>query len=146
MTASFDDFYAKAVSAAMGQGPDDQGNPPLAYVSRHSLMLGECAIPVFGNYHSRDLDERNARALLAQWLDSHGWTVHCDPNDLPVAWGRSASEGTDRIVDWTVQWKEGCNRHTVNVLTDADAVTLSTQALVIAGLATPTAQTPSLGM
>jgi hypothetical protein len=142
MTVAFDQFYAQAISVALTQGPDDHGNPPLASSTRYSLMLGQFAIPVFGNYHSRDLDERTARALLAQWLNAHGWTIHCDPSDLPAAWGHFAKEGSHRFVAWTVQWRESGQQHTVTVPSQAEAVASSTRALVNASLASPLEQTP----
>ena len=132
---SFEEFYARKVSEALFQPPDVEGNPPLARASRYGPALGGCSIPTFGNYHSRLSDEHTVRALLGQWLQAHGWTLCCDPNDLPVAWVRFGIEGADRIVGWSIQWRENGRLESVDVVTEAEAIARSTQALREAGLA-----------
>ena len=132
---SFEEFYAKKVSEALAQPPDGEGNPPLARVSRYGAALGSYSIPAFGNYHSRLCDEHTVRGLLGQWLQAHGWTLCCDPNDLPVAWATFGRQGGDRIVGWSVQWRENGQLQSADRVTEAEAVARSTRAVLDAGLA-----------
>lgn len=102
MAQSFDDFHAAAMERALAQTVDEHGRPPMIAVTRYSLTFGSVGIPVFGNYHSQDLDISAGRQILAAWLKRHGHEGHFSLKDLPAMWGRWAPDGPQRILDWTV--------------------------------------------